>query len=255
MIDECETEIQRLNDKNESFISVPSLKEPDPYVELRVGKKLEHFIKQSTSFQEHIGLLHEQFENKTGVMIPALSINHSDFLDEFSYQIYIKGTCMLEATLLENKLLAVRTPLVLEPVKGEKADETLFGSGALWITEKEKEETESLGYFILDLDSILLHHLESVLDNYLHLFIDRTFVLSLFDECDYNWASQSELEHLGIRPYVVQQVIQELIKQRVAIHNISNLFEYMIQYRTEQHVEQFPVYEVARYIKQKIGNK
>jgi len=255
MVDECEQEIHRLNEYRQSTLSVPSLSESDPYLELKVGKNVYAILKNSETFHNSFVQLRDEIEHQLGLILPDIHFSTSEFLDDQEYEVYIKGVSLVKTDFVENKILAVSTPLALNSIKGIPAEPDLVGAPSWWIDETDKEEIESIGYYCLNLEEIILTILKHVFDTHLHQFVDRAFTLTLFDECDYNWASQSELDHFGIRPFTLQQVLQELLKQKVSIHNISMIFESIIQFRNHQPVEHFPLYEVVTYVKQQLGNK
>jgi len=255
MMDECEQEIQRLNNRHSSTLSIPSLSEPDAYIELKVGEKLHSFLKNSDTFYTSFRELRNEIANRVGFILPEIDFSSSPRLDDWEYEVSIKGVCLLKTVLIENALLAISTPLVLSPIKGIPAGEDLVGDFSWWIDQKEQQHVEALGYYCLRAEEVIVTNLTYLLDQHLYRLIDRSFVLTLFDECDYNWASQSELDHLGIRPFTVQQVLQELVKQQVSIRNISMIFECMIRYQMNQPVELMPLHEIVTYVKEQLGNK
>lgn len=252
MVDEYEQEIHRLNEYRQSILSVPSLSESNPYLELKVGKNVYAILKNSDTFQESFSQLRDEIDHQLGLILPEIHFSTSEFLDDWAYEVYIKGVSLVKTVFVENKLLAVSTPLALTSIKGIPAEPDLVGASSWWIEENEQAEIESLGYYCLNLEEVILTNLKCVFDTDLHRFVDRTFVLTLFDECDYNWASQSELDHLGIRPFTVQQVLQELVKQQVSIRNISMIFECIIRYQMNQPVELMPLHEIVTYVKEQL---
>jgi flagellar biosynthesis protein FlhA len=113
-----------------------------------------------------------------------------------------------------------------DSVPGIATTDPTFGMPAVWVDAAHKAEAESLGYAIVDAESVLVTHLTEVLREHAHEILSRDDVQKLLDKLKETApAVVGELvpDVLGLG--VIQAVLQNLLRERVSVRNLPAILE------------------------------
>ncbi|MBK8398636.1 MAG: flagellar biosynthesis protein FlhA [Leptospiraceae bacterium] len=211
-------------------------KKPDYYKELRtdpieveLGLNLVPLVdtNQGGVLLDQISNLRRRFAIDTGLVIPAVRILDNLELDQDSYAIKIHGVVVGESKIRPDKLMALdNAKKVTEPVRGEEFIEPTFGYKAKWIDANDKIDAENKGYTVVDSSTVIVTHLKELISNHAATILGREEVKSLLEHQKSTHPTLvSELEDKKVGIGLIQQVLQNLLKEGLGIRNLSTILE------------------------------
>jgi len=211
-------------------------KKPDYYKELRtdpieveLGLNLVPLVdtNQGGVLLDQISNLRRRFAIDTGLVIPAVRILDNLELDQDSYAIKVHGVIVGESKIRPDKLMALdNAKKVTESVKGEEFIEPTFGYKAKWIDPNDKIDAENKGYTVVDSSTVIVTHLKELISNHAATILGREEVKSLLEHQKATHPTLvSELEDKKIGIGLIQQVLQNLLKEGLGIRNLSTILE------------------------------
>ena len=104
--------------------------------------------------------------------------------------------------------------------------EPVFGIQAMWVPDEERRNAEVEGCTVVDPSSVLVTHLADVLKREAHLILEREGTQRLLDLIkDKNPTLVSELLHDMVNVGVIQRTLQNLLRERVSIKNLTIILE------------------------------
>ena len=143
------------------------------------------------------------------------------------------------------------------PLKGVPTVEPVFGISATWIADEERRAAEMHGYTVVDPGSVLITHLSEVIKRSAHLILSRQDVQTLVDHAkEQNPTLVSELIPDLVNVGIIQRVLQNLLREGVAIKNLVVILECIADFAalsknpddlSEQVRKRLGVYFVADY--------
>ncbi len=203
----------------------------DP-MELEVGYGLVPLVDVSQSEQGGGGLLsriqmiRQQLAQELGIIVPPIRIRDNIQLEPNEYVIKIQGNPVARGTAEPDRYLAMDSGMATEPVEGIETTEPAFGLPAAWITEANREYAERVGYTVVDAETVVATHLTEVIKTRSHDLLTREEVRRLLDavrEKTPNLVQEVVPDLLTIAD--VQKVLQNLLRERVSIRNMSVILE------------------------------
>ncbi len=211
-------------------------KKPDYYKELRtdpieveLGLNLVPLVdtNQGGVLLDQISNLRRRFAIDTGLVIPAVRILDNLELNQDSYAIKIHGVVVGESKIRPDRLMALdNAKKVTEPVRGEEFIEPTFGYKAKWIDPNDKIDAENKGYTVVDSSTVIVTHLKELISNHAATILGREEVKSLLDHQKATHPTLiSELEDKKVGIGLIQQVLQNLLKEGLGIRNLSTILE------------------------------
>jgi flagellar biosynthesis protein FlhA len=211
-------------------------KKPDYYKEIRtdpieveLGLNLIPLVDttQGGVLLDQIANLRKRFAIEIGLVIPAVRILDNLELDHDSYSIKVNGIIVGQSKIRSDKLMALdSTGKVKEKVPGEEFVEPTFGYRALWIDPADKIEAENMGYTVVDPSTVLVTHLRELISNHASSLLGREEVKSLIEHVRSTHPTLvAELDEKKVGLGVIQQVLQNLLKEGLAIKNVVSILE------------------------------
>jgi flagellar biosynthesis protein FlhA len=111
-------------------------------------------------------------------------------------------------------------------LRGVPTREPVFNLEATWITEEEKKTAEVNGFTVVDAPSVLVTHLSEALKGVAHHLLGRQDVQTLVDHLkESHPALVSELLPDLVNLGIIQRVLQNLLRENVAILNLPLILE------------------------------
>jgi flagellar biosynthesis protein FlhA len=211
-------------------------KKPDYYKELRtdpieveLGLNLVPLVdtNQGGVLLDQIANLRRRFAVDTGLVIPAVRILDNLELDQDTYAIKIQGIIMGQSKIKTDKLMALDNGKRSgDPIKGEEFIEPTFGYKAVWIDPNDKIEAENRGYTVVDSSTVIVTHLKEIIANQAATILGREEVKNLIEHQKTTHPTLvSELEEKKIGIGLIQQVLQNLLREGLGIRNLSTILE------------------------------
>jgi len=212
--------------------SVVNLLRVDP-VEVELGYGLLSLAERggSDDLMGRISLLRRQLALELGMILPLVRLRDNMALEPNAYSIKLRGVEVSRGELMADRLLAMDSGTADGGLAGLKTREPAFGLPALWITRDRRDEAEVLGYTVVDPASVLITHLSETLKRHSHELLSRQEVKMLIDSVrDVSPAVVDELVPNVMTLGEVQKVLQNLLRERVPIRDLSTILETLADY-------------------------
>ena len=200
----------------------------DP-LELEVGYGLIPLIDEGAddNLLRRITGIRRQVMKELGIVLPIVRVRDNLQLQPQYYRIKIRGEEVTQGELRVGSHLAIPGSQTTEGgIKGTPTTEPAFGLPAYWISNVEKGRAELMGYTVVNPISVMTTHLTEVVRTHAKDLLSRQMVSDMIDQIR---ASQPAAvdglvpDLLGIGE--VQQVLQNLLKERIPIRDLSNILE------------------------------
>lgn len=201
---------------------------PLDVLELEIGYALIPLVdaEQKGTVLDRIKLIRRQLALEMGIVIPLMHIRDNLHLKPNQYSIKLRGVQVATGELMMGHCLALDSGSVRTPIKGIPTKEPTFGLPALWIPQRERERAQSLGYTVVDPDTVLITHLSEVIRSHLHEVVCRQDVQRLVD----NVAKEhpkvvEELIPKLLSISEVHRVLQYLLREQVSVRDLVHILE------------------------------
>ncbi len=226
----------------EAEIKAPTEQTEDPLrpqsvdlVELEVGYELIPLVDgEHGAVVERIRALRRQFVADRGFLVPQIHIRDNLRLGSKQYVILVKGIEAGKGELKPARLLAMNATGAAHnegELVGETTQEPAFGLPALWISSVDREKAETLGYTVVDPETVLITHISELVKRYAPELLTRQDVQRLLDGLGKEHPKVVEElipHHLTLGG--VQKVLQNLLREEVPIRDLLTIIENLADY-------------------------
>jgi flagellar biosynthesis protein FlhA len=161
-----------------------------------------------------------------GIVVPPISVRDNLELESNAYRFLLRGRQIARGQLMNGRWLAMNVAGSTTRLSGVPTKEPVFNLDATWIDEAEKRSAELGGYTVVDAASVLITHLSESLKSSAHLLVGRQDVQSLLDHLkESHPALVTELVPDLVNIGIIQRVLQNLLRENVAILNLPLILE------------------------------
>lgn len=231
--EEAGTAKQRQDGEAKQPESVISLLNVDP-IEVEFGYGLIPLADTSSGgdLLDRVLMIRRQCALDLGMIIPVIRLRDNIALKTDEYVIKIKGNEVARGEVLADHYLAMNPEIddKKDELHGIETVEPAFGLPALWVSKKEKERAELMGYTIVPPSSVVATHLSEVLKRHGHELLSRQQVQDLIDNLG---EGQPALVKEVIKLLTlgeIQKVLVNLLKENIPIRDMSTILEVLSDY-------------------------
>ncbi len=161
-----------------------------------------------------------------GIVVPPISVRDNLELEANDYRFLLRGKPLARGNLHPGRLLAMNVSASKVRLRGVPTREPVFNLDATWIDDAEKKTAEINGYTVVDPASVLITHLSETLKAHAHHLLGRQEVQSLVDHLKQSQpALVAELLPDLVTLGVIQRVLQNLLRENIAIVNLPLILE------------------------------
>ncbi len=213
-------------------------------------------VNQGGDLLDRVVLIRRQIALELGCVVPTIRLRDNIQLNPNQYVIKIKGIAVSEGEILFDHYMAMNPGYVEEEITGIPTFEPSYHLPAIWITEGQRERAESYGYTVVDPPSIIATHLTEVIKAHLDELLTRQAVQELINNIqEANQVLVSELipKLLGIGE--VQKVLQNLLREGIAIRDMVTIMETLADYAPTTRDTDVLTEYVRQALKRAISNK
>ena len=213
-------------------------------------------VNQGGDLLDRVVLIRRQIALELGCVVPTIRLRDNIQLNPNQYVIKIKGIAVSEGEILFDHYMAMNPGYVEEEITGIPIFEPSYHLPAIWITESQRERAESYGYTVVDPPSIIATHLTEVIKGHLDELLTRQAVQELINNIqEANQVLVSELipKLLGIGE--VQKVLQNLLREGIAIRDMVTIMETLADYAPTTRDTDVLTEYVRQALKRAISNK
>ncbi|MEX2213941.1 MAG: flagellar biosynthesis protein FlhA [Phycisphaeraceae bacterium] len=202
-------------------------------LELEVGYGLVRLVdaSQGGNLLDRISMIRRQLAGELGLVMPPVRIRDNMQLQQNDYHVKIRGNSVASGQIYPNHHLAMDSGLVSSDgtLQGIRTREPAFGLEAVWIEVGQKERAEALNYTVVDATSVLATHITEVIRNHAYELLTREETNNLITQLKGKSPKLVE-EVLGgekpmVKPGELQKVLQNLLRERVAIRDMETIVE------------------------------
>ncbi|MCH8055085.1 MAG: flagellar biosynthesis protein FlhA, partial [Deltaproteobacteria bacterium] len=198
-------------------------------LELEVGYELIPLVDgEKGGLVERIRALRRQFLSDKGFLVPQIHIRDNLRLKSKEYTILVKGVEAGKGELRPGRLLAMNAGMAQDATQlvGEETREPAFGLPASWISPADKERAETMGYTVVDPETVLITHLSELVKRYAPELLTRQSVQGLLDGISQEHPKVvEELVPQNLTVGGVQKVLQNLLREEVPIRDLLTIVE------------------------------
>ena len=175
---------------------------------------------------ERLSLVRKQYALDMGVILPLVRVRDEKRLAPEHYEVRIFGTRVGEGVVHAERLLAINPGNVKGEITGVPARDPAYGLPATWITEEQRAPARSLGFTVVEAETVFMTHITELLKQNAHNLITRAEAERLVARVREHQASLvDELIPKVLSYGDVQRVLQGLVRERVPIRNIDAILE------------------------------
>jgi len=180
---------------------------------------------QGGSMIDRVAAIKRKMAAELGMIIPAIRIQDDIKLRPNEYKIFIKGVETARGEILFDHYMALNPGDVEEEIDGIETVEPYFHIPAMWIAESQRERAESLGYQIIDPQSVMTTHLSEIIKENLHELITRQDTQSLIENIKIE--NTVLIEEIAKQMPVgeIQKVLANLLREGVSIRDFVTILE------------------------------
>lgn len=199
-------------------------------IEIEVGYRLVQLlnVEMGGDLLERIAQIRRQTALDLGIVLPSIRVRDNLQLSPNSYQIKLKGVALESGEVYPERFLAMCAgdPVGSLTINGIHAIEPAFGLPALWIESKDKDLAEMSGYTVVSASAVISTHITEVIKKCASEIISRYDIQQLID----NLKKEVSEEYVNdimkdISIGEVQVVVQNLLKENVAIRDLKTILE------------------------------
>ncbi len=197
-------------------------------LELEVGYGLVGLVDtaQGGDLLERITAVRRQLAVELGFILPPVRIRDNMQLAVHEYRIKIKGAAVAKGQTIPGRLMAMDSGIASGAIQGERTREPAFGLDAWWIEPALKTRAETMNYTVVDPTSVLATHLTEVVKQHAAELLTREEVNNLITGLKEKAPKLvEEVIPSVVKPGELQRVLQNLLRERVAIRDIESVVE------------------------------
>lgn len=199
-------------------------------IEIEVGYRLVQLlnVEMGGDLLERIAQIRRQTALDLGIVLPSIRVRDNLQLSPNSYQIKLKGVALESGEVYPERYLAMTAgdPVGNLTINGIHAIEPAFGLPAIWIEPKDKDLAEMSGYTVVSASAVISTHITEVIKKCAYEIVSRYDIQQLIDNLKKE-VSEEYVDDImkDISIGDVQIVIQNLLKEGVAVRDLKTILE------------------------------
>ncbi len=197
-------------------------------LELAIGFGLVPLVEDSAhgALLRRVSMIRRQIAGELGIVIPAVRIHDELGMDSHEYALKVRGSEIARGRIMPGHLLAMDPGDAAGGLQGIPTTEPAFGLPAVWVHESDRAEAESLGYTVVDAESMIVTHLTETIRSHAAELLSRQDVKALLDQLkESNAAVVEEVVPELLSLGEIQRVLQALLGEGVAVRDLGTIME------------------------------
>jgi flagellar biosynthesis protein FlhA len=180
----------------------------------------------SKALLRRVSMIRRQIAGELGLVIPPVRIHDELGMESHEYIVRVRGSEVARGRIMPGHLLAMDPGDASGTLQGIRTREPAFGLEAVWVHESVRAEAESLGYTVVDAESVIVTHLTEVIRSHAAELLTRQDVRALLDKLkETNAAVVDEVVPDALSLGEIQRVLQSLLGEGVAIRDLGTIVE------------------------------
>jgi len=186
---------------------------PVDAIGLEVGYRLIPMVdrQQGGQLMTRIKGVRKKLSQDLGFLVPPVHIRDNLDLPPNVYRITLMGVSVGEAEVHPDRDMAINPGQVFGDVAGVKALDPAFGLEAVWVDVADKEQAQTLGYTVVDANTVIATHLSKLLQENAHELLGHEETQHLLDRL------------AATSPKLVEDLVPKLLPLNVVVRILQNL--------------------------------
>jgi flagellar biosynthesis protein FlhA len=179
-----------------------------------------------SSLLRRVSMIRRQIAGDLGLVIPPVRIHDELGMESHEYVLKVRGSEVTRGRIMPGHLLAMDPGDASGTLQGIPTREPAFGLEAVWVHESARAEAESLGYTVVDAESVIVTHLTETIRSHAAELLTRQDVRTLLDRLkETNAAVVDEVVPDALSLGEIQRVLQSLLGEGVPIADLGTIVE------------------------------
>jgi flagellar biosynthesis protein FlhA len=180
----------------------------------------------SKALLRRVSMIRRQIASELGLVVPPVRIHDELGMESHEYIVRVRGSEVARGRIMPGHLLAMDPGDASGTLQGIRTREPAFGLEAVWVHESVRAEAESLGYTVVDAESVIVTHLTEVIRSHAAELLTRQDVRALLDKLkETNAAVVEEIVPDALSLGEIQRVLQSLLSEGVPIRDLGTIVE------------------------------
>jgi len=195
---------------------------------LEVGYRLIPMVDQAQGgeLMGRIKGVRKKISQELGFLVPAVHIRDDLDLTPNNYRISLMGVTLGEAEIFPDKEMAINPGQVYGSLEGTETTDPAFGLEAIWIEPSKHESAQSLGYTVVDSETVIATHLSQLLQSHAHELVGHEEIQNLMDQLTKMTPKLVEDLVPKLMPLgTVVKVCQNLLSEGIPIKDMRTIAE------------------------------
>jgi len=199
----------------------------DP-LEVEVGYGLIPIVDEQAGggLLRRITMIRRQLALDLGIVLPTVRVRDNLQHAPNAYVVKLRGVEIARGSLQPGQYLAMDPGTAEGDIPGIETHEPAFGLPARWIAAAYRERAELLGYTVVDAESVLATHLTELVKRFAPDLLSRQDTQNLLENLRGEYpALVEDLVPATLTVGEVQEVLQNLLSERVSIRDLVSICE------------------------------
>jgi flagellar biosynthesis protein FlhA len=197
-------------------------------LKIELGFGLLGFINETSGrkLTDQIKAVRRQIAAEYGFVVPQVRIIDNLEVGSEEYRILVKEVVAGRGKLRPQFTLAMDASGTGAPLAGEKVNEPVFGLPATWIDDTQKETAAVNGYTLVDAATVLTTHFTELVKENMAELLTFAGVAQLVEDLPKQQKKLvDDITPGQITFSGIQRVLQNLLRERVSIRDLSTILE------------------------------
>ena len=195
------------------------------------------------SFDSRVEKIRRYVIQEYGFIMPPIRVTDKPALNSNQYELKVHGVAVAKNTLQAGRFLALIADDTYPDIKGERVHEPVYGAAARWVDKEAKERLILEGATVVEPVEVLSTHLLETVQGQFPRLMTRRAMRSILDafvkptDPDRAEANKRLLDDLVPEkiPYdLLQQVLRDLLSERVSVRNLPLILEAISEARAAE---------------------
>lgn len=199
-------------------------------VEIGFGSALAGaFLAPESDLGERVATLRKQFAQDFGFILPKVQLVAKADLREDAYEILVQGNRVGRSELRMDRILAINPGGQRAKLDGIETKDPAYGLPALWIAKEQRQFARSVGYTLVDPDTVLMTHFSEIAKRHAPELLTRGETERLVNRLRDEHASLIDELVPNVLTYSdIQKVLQILLREQVSVRNMESVLEVLV---------------------------
>jgi flagellar biosynthesis protein FlhA len=195
---------------------------------VEVGLGLVNLVERGSesALLQRVAGIRRQLATQLGYLMPPVKIKDNIALRSREYVVQMRGAEIGRFELLQGSELAIPSGNADRTLQGKATHDPAFGLPAIWIRQDQAAKARSSGYTVVDAVSVIGTHLSELAKKHAHEMFSRQDSKNFCDRVAQDNPKVVEDLVPKLLPLAsVQRVLQNLLRERVAIRDSVSILE------------------------------